>query len=96
VAEKTKDQILHDHNDDGVDRSTFLKCIPLTAAEGTTVQWVNRDDIPQTFVSTDDARLFKSKVLDTDESFSYPFAKPGSYSHFCSVHLRVTGKEIVP
>ena len=27
MAEKNKDQILHDHNNDGVDRRGFLKCM---------------------------------------------------------------------
>src|SRR5690242_4856925 len=36
----------------------------LTVAPGTTVTWVNHDDIPHTVVSTDS--VFKSKVLDTD------------------------------
>jgi Copper binding proteins, plastocyanin/azurin family len=43
----------------------------LTVAVGTTVIWTNRDDIPHTVVSTDDAKTFKSKVLDTDEKFSF-------------------------
>ena len=30
--------------------------------------WTNRDDIPHTVVSDD--KIFKSKVLDTDEKFS--------------------------
>ena len=40
---------------------------------GTTVTWTNRDDIPHTVVSTD--KVFKSKVLDTDEKFSLLSAK---------------------
>jgi plastocyanin len=65
----------------------------LTVAAGTTVTWTNRDDIPHTVVSDDKA--FKSKVLDTDEKFSYTFAKPGTYPYFCSVHPKMTGKVIV-
>src|SRR6185369_5452168 len=49
----------------------------LTVSVGTTVVWTNRDDIPHTVVSTDG--VFKSKVRDTDEHFSYTFAKPGTY-----------------
>jgi amicyanin len=65
----------------------------LTIAAGTTVTWTNRDDIPHTVVSTDG--VFKSKVLDTDEKFSFTFAKPGTYDYFCSVHPKMTGKVIV-
>ena len=67
----------------------------VTVAVGTTVTWTNRDDIPHTVVSTDDPKAFKSKVMDTDEKFSYTFAKPGTYSYFCSVHPKMTGKVVV-
>ena len=65
----------------------------LTVAAGTTVTWTNRDDIPHTVVH--DSKLFKSKVLDTDEKFSYTFTKPGTYPYFCSVHPKMTGKIVV-
>lgn len=65
----------------------------LTVAVGTTVTWTNRDDIPHTVVSTDG--VFKSKVLDTDEKFSYTFTKAGTYAYFCSVHPKMTGKVVV-
>ena len=65
----------------------------LTVPAGTTVTWTNRDDIPHTVVSTD--KVFKSKVLDTDEKFSYKFDKPGSYPYFCSIHPKMTGKVTV-
>jgi amicyanin len=67
----------------------------LTVAVGTTVTWTNRDDIPHTVVSTDDPKAFKSKVLDTDEKFSYTFTKVGTYSYFCSVHPKMTGSVVV-
>jgi plastocyanin len=65
----------------------------LTVAVGTTVTWINGDDIPHTVVSTDG--VFKSKVLDTDEKFSYTFAKPGTFPYFCSIHPKMTGKVVV-
>jgi plastocyanin len=65
----------------------------LTVPVGTTVTWTNRDDIPHTVVSTDDA--FKSKVLDTDEKSSFTFSKAGSYPYFCSIHPKMTGKVVV-
>lgn len=67
----------------------------LTIPTGTTVTWTNRDDIPHTVVSTDDPKVFKSKVLDTDEKFSFTFSKPGTYAYFCSIHPKMTGKVIV-
>lgn len=67
----------------------------LTVPAGATVTWTNRDDIPHTVVSTDDPKTFKSKVLDTDDKFSFTFSKPGTYSYFCSIHPKMTGKVIV-
>ena len=65
----------------------------LTVSVGTTVVWTNRDDIPHTVVSTEG--VFKSKVRDTDEMFSYTFTKAGTYPYFCSVHPKMTGKVVV-
>jgi plastocyanin len=65
----------------------------LTVAVGTTVTWTNRDDIPHTVVSTD--KVFKSKVLDTDEQFSFTFDKAGTYPYFCSIHPKMTGSVVV-
>jgi plastocyanin len=67
----------------------------LTVAVGTTVTWTNRDDIPHTVVSTDDPKAFRSKVLDTDEKFSYTFTKAGTFPYFCSVHPKMTGTVVV-
>ncbi len=69
--------------------------VTLTVPVGTTVTWTNRDDIPHTVVSTDDPKTFKSKVLDTDEKFSFTFSKAGTYPYFCSIHPKMTGKVIV-
>jgi plastocyanin len=65
----------------------------LTVPVGTTVTWINSDDIPHTAVSTDG--VFKSKVMDTDEKFSYTFTKAGTYSYYCSVHPKMTGQVVV-
>jgi plastocyanin len=56
----------------------------LTVKTGTTVTWINEDDIPHTVVATD--RAFRSKALDTDDKFSFTFATLGSYEYFCSLH----------
>ena len=60
---------------------------------GATVTWTNRDDIPHTVVSTD--KVFKSKVMDTDEKYSFTFQSAGTYTYFCSIHPKMTGKVIV-
>jgi plastocyanin len=65
----------------------------ITVPAGTTVRWTNRDDIPHTVVSND--QKFESKALDTDDQYSYTFAKPGTYPYFCSIHPKMTGKVVV-
>jgi plastocyanin len=65
----------------------------LVIKAGTTVNWTNRDDIPHTVASKE--RLFKSKVMDTDESYSFTFTTPGEYSYFCSLHPHMTGTIVV-
>ena len=65
----------------------------VSVAPGTKVTWTNRDDIPHTVVSTEG--VFKSRVLDTDEAFSFTFEKPGTYPYFCSVHPKMTGQVVV-
>ncbi len=65
----------------------------ITVPVGTTVTWTNRDDIPHTIVSTEG--VFKSKVLDTDEKFSFTFSKTGTFPYFCSIHPKMTGKVVV-
>ena len=76
-----------------IDNFTFAPA-EVTVAPGTTVLWVNRDDIPHTVVS-EDKTTFKSKALDTDDKFSYTFTKPGTYLYFCSVHPKMTAKVVV-
>lgn len=66
----------------------------ITVPKGTRVVWKNRDDIPHTVVS-DDKSTFKSHALDTDDSFSYTFDKPGTYGYFCSIHPKMTAKVVV-
>jgi plastocyanin len=65
----------------------------ITVPAGTEVRWTNHDDIPHTVVSDD--KSFKSKVLDTDQTFSYAFDKPGTYKYFCSIHPKMTGTVVV-
>jgi amicyanin len=65
----------------------------LKVSAGTTVNWTNRDDIPHTVVSTE--KVFKSKVLDSDEKYSFTFTTAGTYVYFCSIHPKMTGKVIV-
>ena len=62
----------------------------LTIAPGTTVKWVNHDDIPH--LVAEKALAFKSQALDTNDSFSFTFTKPGDVEYFCVLHPHMTGK----
>jgi plastocyanin len=64
----------------------------LTIKAGTTVTWTNRDDIPHVVAAPG---KFKSKVMDTDESYSFTFTTPGEYSYFCSLHPHMTATIVV-
>jgi len=66
----------------------------LTVPAGTTVTWVNQDDVPHNIVSSE-GKTLKSPVMDTDEKFSYTFTKPGTYPYYCGIHPKMTAKVIV-
>jgi|HubBroStandDraft_5_1064220.scaffolds.fasta_scaffold76615_2 amicyanin len=65
----------------------------VTVAAGTTVKWTNDDDIPHTVRAVDGS--FHSKAMDTADSYSVTFTKPGVYSYFCSLHPKMVGKVVV-
>jgi plastocyanin len=75
-----------------IDNFSFAPAM-LTVKAGTQITWTNADDIPHTVVSDD--RSFKSKVLDTDEKFTFTASKRGTYPYFCSIHPKMTGKLVV-
>ena len=66
----------------------------LTVKAGTTVTWTNRDDIPHGIASSNNA-FSKSKALDTDDSYSFTFATPGTYQYFCYIHPHMVGTIVV-
>lgn len=65
----------------------------LTVTAGTTVTWVNVDDMPHTV--TDRNRVFRSAGLDTNDSFTYTFNTPGDFDYFCTIHPYMRAKVIV-
>jgi plastocyanin len=65
----------------------------LTVKAGTTVTWVNADDIPHV-VSEKDGK-FRSPALDTDDKFSQVFSTIGTVEYFCAIHPHMTGKIVV-
>jgi plastocyanin len=65
----------------------------ITVKAGTTVVWTNGDDIPHTVTSK--TGVFKSKVLDTGDKFSFTFTTPGTFTYFCALHPHMTGSIVV-
>jgi len=64
----------------------------LKVKSGTTVTWTNEDDIPHMVVSPNN---YRSKVLDTDATYSFTFTTPGTYKYLCSLHPHMTGTIVV-
>ena len=74
-----------------IDKFTFT-APELTVAVGTTVKFVNHDDIPHTVVDTQGR--FKSPPMDTGDTYEHTFVRPGTYEYFCSVHPHMTGRVV--
>lgn len=72
-----------------IDNFTFGPAA-LSVPAGTTVTWVNGDDIPHSIVAVD--RSFRSKALDTGDSYSQTLSKPGTVDYFCGLHPHMTGR----
>jgi plastocyanin len=75
-----------------IDNFTFTPQ-EITITRGTTLTWVNDDDIPHAIAASNKA--FRSKAMDTEEKFSFTFSAPGTYEYFCSLHPHMQGKVIV-
>ena len=75
-----------------IDQFTFTPQ-HITVKAGTTVTWINEDDVPHTVASS--SKAFKSKALDTADKFSFTFTTPGTYDYFCSLHPHMTGAVVV-
>ena len=65
----------------------------LTVAVGTTVTWVNHDDIPHTVTAQNHS--FTSAGLDTEDSFAHQFSAAGTYAYYCTIHAKMTATIIV-
>ena len=60
---------------------------------GTTVTWVNGDDIPHSIVCP--ALQVHSHPMDTDETFTFRFEKAGVYNYLCGLHPFMHGQVVV-
>ena len=75
-----------------IDNFTFDPEI-LTIAAGTIVTFDNEDDIPHTIVAVD--KSFRSKALDTGDTFTFTFFTPGEFDYFCGLHPHMKAKIVV-
>jgi plastocyanin len=91
-AVAAQDATKKDANEITIDNFTFTPK-ELTVAVGTTVKWVNHDDIPHTVVEK--KTTFRSKALDTDDSYSFTFTSAGTFDYFCGLHPHMVGQVIV-
>jgi plastocyanin len=91
-AVAAQDATKKDANEITIDNFTFTPK-ELTVAVGTTVRWVNHDDIPHTVVEK--KTTFRSKALDTDDSYSFTFTSAGTFDYFCGLHPHMVGQVIV-
>src|SRR5882724_3414950 len=71
----------------------FDFAMDVNVAPGSTVTWKNLDGEPHTVTSTDG--LFRSGALDQNDSFTFKFAKPGTYKYVCSIHPKMQAAIIV-
>jgi len=65
----------------------------LTIKAGGSVTWVNEDEEPHTVVSATGA--FRSQAMDTKDSYTFKFDKPGEYHFICTIHPQMMGTVIV-
>lgn len=57
---------------------------------GTKVTWTNEDTDAHTVTSQNNTGVLNSPALNTGQSFSYTFTKPGTYSYLCTIHPFMT------
>jgi plastocyanin len=77
-----------------IDNFAFGPALTIVAP-GTKVTWTNKDEEPHTVTSASGGAIFKSDALDTGDTFSFTFDKPGTYKYFCSIHPHMVGTIVV-
>lgn len=66
----------------------------VTVPVGAQVTWTNTDEEPHIVVSTGN-QFPSSPALDTGDHYQTTFAKPGTYTYFCSIHPQMVATIIV-
>jgi len=65
----------------------------LSVSAGTAVTWHNADEEPHTVTS--DTGAFRSGAIDGGGSYTFKFAKVGTYKYLCSIHPQMVGTIVV-
>jgi plastocyanin len=65
----------------------------ITISEGTTITWVNKDNVMHT--ATADDGTFDSGTIGPGKSWSKEFNKRGTYSYYCAFHPFMKGVIVV-
>jgi plastocyanin len=63
----------------------------ITIKAGTTIKWVNLESVPHVIFSEGN---FTSDALNRNDSFSFTFAKPGTYNYICGIQTYMKGRII--
>lgn len=66
---------------------------PQIISIGSTVNWLNEDDVPHSIVCPE--LKMKSNALDTDDSFAFRFDRAGTFDYMCGIHPHMRGQVIV-
>lgn len=66
---------------------------PLNISVGTTVTWVNNDNVGHTVTS--DTNEFSSSILQPGESFEHTFGEAGTFPYHCEIHPNMVGTIVV-
>lgn len=80
----------------------------LEISRGTTVTWINRDDVLHTATAgtavkkdnfgtyeKDATGAFDGRMDKPGDRYGFAFAEPGEYAYFCDRHAHMVGKVVV-
>jgi len=91
-----------ENNEQGKDgpgeNEVWMENIAFTPGEisvpvGTTVKWVNKDDVDHTVTSSEG--FFDSGNISAGEIYEYTFDSTGTFGYVCTLHSGMTGTVIV-
>ena len=93
MSQKARKALVLGPGEIGIDNFSFTPKVA-TVNRGTTVTWVNGDDVPHLIVATRHD-FAGSKVIDTNQRYSCTFKAPGTYDYYCAIHPVMTGQVVV-